>query len=170
MLHLKLHSMDLETSSMQRGVRLALDVGSVRIGVAYCDPDGMMAVPLSTIAFSADAVDEIALLISEYSAIAVYVGKPVNLDGVNTKSTSLALEFAKDLANRVGDPSIAILMIDERLSTVSAQRDLHSAGRNTRNSKDIIDQVAAVIILEQALESEKRQGDLVGDLVESSHE
>ena len=155
---------------MRRGVRLALDVGSVRIGVAVCDADGIMALPLSTITFSADAVNEIAAIVSEYEAIAVYVGKPINLAGVDTKSTTLAIDFARKLATLVDDPAISIRMIDERLSTVSAHRDLHSAGRNTKNSKEIIDQAAAVIILEQALDSEKRQGDLVGEPVESAHE
>ena len=155
---------------MRRGVRLALDVGSVRIGVAFCDADGIMALPLSTITFSADAVNEIAAIVSEYEAIAVYVGKPINLAGVDTKSTNLAIDFARKLATLVDDPAISIRMIDERLSTVSAHRDLHSAGRNTKNSKEIIDQAAAVIILEQALDSEKRQGDLVGEPVESAHE
>ena len=155
---------------MRRGVRLALDVGSVRIGVAFCDADGIMALPLSTITFSADAVNEIAAIVSEYEAIAVYVGKPINLAGVDTKSTTLSIDFARKLATLVDDPAISIRMIDERLSTVSAHRDLHSAGRNTKNSKEIIDQAAAVIILEQALDSEKRQGDLVGEPVESAHE
>ena len=154
---------------MQRGVRLSLDVGSVRIGVAACDADGLMAYPLATIDYGSESVTEILALILEHQAIAVYVGNPVNLSGATTKSTTAAAEFATQLAQELTQ-GIAVRLIDERLSTVSAQRGLHEAGRNTKNSKSIFDQAAAVVILEHALESEKRQGDFVGQIVESTHE
>ena len=154
---------------MQRGVRLSLDVGSVRIGVAACDADGLMAYPLATIDYGSESVAEILALILEHQAIAVYVGNPVNLSGATTKSTTAAAEFATQLAQALTQ-GIAVRLIDERLSTVSAQRGLHEAGRNTKNSKSIIDQAAAVVILEHALESEKRQGDFVGQIVESTRE
>ena len=154
---------------MQRGVRLSLDVGSVRIGVAACDADGLMAYPLATIDYGSESVTEILALILEHQAIAVYVGNPVNLSGATTKSTTAAAEFATQLAQALTQ-GITVRLIDERLSTVSAQRGLHEAGRNTKNSKSIIDQAAAVVILEHALESEKRQGDFVGQIVESIRE
>lgn len=154
---------------MQRGVRLSLDVGSVRIGVAACDADGLMAYPLATIDYGSESVTEILALILEHQAIAVYVGNPVNLSGATTKSTTAAAEFATQLAQALTQ-GIAVRLIDERLSTVSAQRSLHDAGRNSKNSKSIIDQAAAVVILEHALESEKRQGDFVGQIVESTRE
>ena len=154
---------------MQRGVRLSLDVGSVRIGVAACDADGLMAYPLATIDYGSESVTEILALILEHQAIAVYVGNPVNLSGATTKSTTAAAEFATQLAQALTQ-GITVRLIDERLSTVSAQRGLHDAGRNTKNSKSIIDQAAAVVILEHALESEKRQGDFVGQIVESTRE
>ena len=135
---------------MQRGVRLSLDVGSVRIGVAACDADGLMAYPLATIDYGSESVTEILALILEHQAIAVYVGNPVNLSGATTKSTTAAAEFATQLAQALTQ-GIAVRLIDERLSTVSAQRGLHEAGRNTKNSKSIIDQAAAVLILEHAL-------------------
>ena len=155
---------------MQRGVRLSLDVGSVRIGVAACDADGLMAYPLATIDYGSESVTEILALILEHQAIAVYVGNPVNLSGATTQSTTAAAEFATQLAQVLTPNGIAVRMIDERLSTVSAQRSLHDAGRNSKNSKSIIDQAAAVVILEHALESEKRQGDFVGQIVESTRE
>ena len=147
-------------------MRLALDVGTVRIGVAKCDPDGLMAVPLETVDFGDQAIARIAELVSELDAIAVYVGNPISLKGKDTQSTLSALNFASELAKSIsgkgGSSEVSVRMIDERLSTVSAQRGLHEAGRSIKTSRVVIDQAAAVVILEHALESEKRQGALVG--------
>jgi len=150
---------------MVTGVRIALDVGSVRIGVAKCDPEGLIATPLVTVAAGAGAVAEIVGLIAEHNAICIYIGKPTNLAGKDTASTLSALEFARDLALQIGELSVSIRLIDERLSTVSAQRGLHEVGRNTKQSRDAIDQAAAVVILEHALASERHAGNLVGEVV-----
>lgn len=157
---------------MLRGVRLAIDVGTVRIGVAKCDPDGLLAVPLETVESGELAVSRILEIVSEQDAIAVYVGNPVSLKGQDTESTLLAMKFATQLAKSLGgsntSAAVSVRMIDERLSTVSAQRGLHEAGRSTKTSRAVIDQAAAVVILEHALESEKRQGKLVGREIEVS--
>jgi putative Holliday junction resolvase len=150
---------------MVTGVRIALDVGSVRIGVAKCDPEGLIATPLVTVAAGAGAVAEIVGLIAEHNAICIYIGKPTNLAGKDTASTLSALEFARDLALQIGELSVSIRLIDERLSTVSAQRGLHEVGLNTKQSRDAIDQAAAVVILEHALASERHAGNLVGEVV-----
>ena len=150
---------------MVTGVRIALDVGTVRIGVAKCDPEGLLATPLVTVAAGTDAVAQISGLIAEHNAICVYIGKPISLSGKDTVSTLSALEFARDLATQLGELPVAIRLIDERLSTVSAQRGMHEAGRNTKQSRDAIDQAAAVVILEHALASERHAGDLVGEAV-----
>ncbi len=150
---------------MVTGVRIALDVGTVRIGVAKCDPEGLLATPLVTVAAGADSVTEIAGLIAEHNAICVYIGKPISLAGKNTASTLSALEFARDLATQLSELPVSVRLIDERLSTVSAQRGLHEAGRNTMQSRDAIDQAAAVVILEHALASERNAGVLVGEEV-----
>ena len=151
---------------MLRGVRFGVDVGSVRIGVAKCDPDGMLATPLETIAAGETAIPKIIDLIKEHAPIAVYVGNPLSLNGQVTQSTIEASEFALALVSSISSHpeigEIEVRLIDERLSTVSAQRGLHEVGRTQKSSREVIDQAAAIIILEHALESEKRQGDFAG--------
>ena len=151
---------------MLRGVRLAMDVGTVRIGVAKCDPDGMLAVPLETVASGDLAIARAIEIILDQRPIAVYVGNPISLNGDSTASTVAAADFAQALVFEISKSpeigSVSVRMIDERLSTVSAQRGLHEAGRTHKSSRELIDQAAAVVILEHALESEKRQGDFVG--------
>ncbi len=159
---------------MRRGVRLGLDVGTVRIGVASCDPDALMAIPLETMDAGPSAIKRTMALILEYQAIVVYVGNPINLKGQATESTIAATDFAealvKEIARSTESRNVSVRMIDERLSTVSAQRGLHEAGRSAKTSRNVIDQAAAVVILEHALESEKRQGELVGREVEAGGE
>ena len=151
---------------MLRGVRFGVDVGSVRIGVAKCDPDGMLATPLETIAAGETAIPKIIDLIKEHAPIAVYVGNPLSLNGQVTQSTIEASEFARALVSAISSHpeigEIEVRLIDERLSTVSAQRGLHEVGRTQKSSREVIDQAAAIRILEHALESEKRQGDFAG--------
>ena len=151
---------------MLRGVRLAMDVGTVRIGVAKCDPDGMLAVPLETIVAGEHAIARVIELIKHQRPIVVYVGNPISLKGQATASTDAAIEFAQALVAEVSRSldigALSVRMIDERLSTVSAQRGLHEAGRTHKSSREVIDQAAASVILEHALESEKRQGTFVG--------
>jgi putative Holliday junction resolvase len=150
---------------MINGVRLALDVGSVRIGVAKCDAEGLLATPLVTIASGPNAVNEVYELVYEFEAKCVYVGKPISLAGKDTSSTLAALDFARLLAKRLQDDSVTVRLIDERLSTVSAQRGMHEAGRTIKQSRDAIDQAAAVVILEHALASERNARRLVGEEV-----
>ncbi len=150
---------------MITGVRIALDVGSVRIGVAKCDRDGLLATPLTTIPAGTEAIQTLLDLIQEHEAICVYVGKPVSLAGRDTTSTLLAIDFARELKSALNQSTIQVRLIDERLSTVSAQRGMHEAGRNIKQSRDAIDQAAAVVILDHALESERHAGDLVGEEV-----
>ena len=151
---------------MLRGVRLAMDVGTVRIGVAKCDPDGMLAVPLETIPAGDRAISRVMEIIKDEQAIVVYVGNPISLKGGATASTQAATEFAQALVAEVSSTletsNVSVRMIDERLSTVSAQRGLHEAGKTHKSSREVIDQAAAIVILEHALESEKRQGEFVG--------
>jgi len=150
---------------MNIGVRIALDVGSVRIGVAKCDRHGMLATPLVTISAGPNALQEVVSLINEHEAICVYVGKPISLAGETTASTVSALNFAKELSLLVKGSAVTVRLIDERLSTVSAQRGMHEAGRSVKQSRDAIDQAAAVVILEHALATERNAGDFVGEEV-----
>ncbi|WP_227497382.1 Holliday junction resolvase RuvX [Planctomonas psychrotolerans] len=143
---------------MRRGVRIGVDVGKARIGLARCDPSGMLATPLSTVARAAtgDAdLAEIRVAADEADAIEFVVGLPLSMSGARTPSTEDAVAFAERLAAAGGRP---VRLVDERLSTVTAQAALHRSGRNTRSSRSVIDQVAAVIILQHALDSERAGG------------
>jgi putative Holliday junction resolvase len=137
------------------GVRLGVDVGKARVGIAVSDRDGMLAMPVATI--RREDADERALriLVEEHGATEVVVGLPLSLGGGDTASTTDAREFAASVASWIGVP---VRLVDERLSTVSAQRALHAAGRRTKGSRPVIDQVAAVIILQNALDHERSAG------------
>ncbi|AZZ57300.1 Holliday junction resolvase RuvX [Rathayibacter iranicus] len=146
---------------MRFGVRLGIDVGRSRIGVARCDADGLLAVPIETVARSSDEGDSsditrIVHLAAEYDAQAIIVGLPLSLSGAETASTQDARGFARRLAEAV--PTAAVRLVDERLSTVTAQSALHRSGRSTRGSRAVIDQVAAVVILQHAIDSERSGG------------
>lgn len=138
---------------MQKGRRLAFDFGDVRIGVAVSDRDSILATPVDTLLTKKeDLWDRIFDLLAEYEPIHVYVGRPVHLSGSESESTAKAELFASEFRDRF---DIGVTMIDERLSTVSAQRSMREAGLTARESKSAIDQVAAVAILEMALDIEK---------------
>lgn len=134
---------------MQRGRRIAFDVGSARIGVATCDPDAILASPQAFIQRGDGDLDAALKLIEEYEVVAIYVGLPINLQQRWTPSTFEALYFAQDLEERT---TVRVRMIDERFSTRSAQSAFSWAGRTTRETRKEIDSAAAVEILERALE------------------
>jgi putative Holliday junction resolvase len=134
---------------MQRGRRIAFDVGSARIGVAICDPDGILATPLDRIDRTGDELDRVKLLLNEYAPVAIYVGLPISLDAKFTQSTYESLYFAEDIETIT---TTRVRLVDERLSTKMAQANLHESGRNTRTSKAVIDSASAVEILERALD------------------
>lgn len=144
---------------MRHGVRLGLDVGKVRIGVAGSDPNGMIATPVATVARGAGDIARILAIAAEYAAIELIVGLPLALSGRHTASTDDAVAFATTLAATGGVP---VRMVDERLSTVSAQRGLRASGRTVKRSRSVIDQAAAVIILQQALDFERNGGNPPG--------
>ena len=139
---------------MRRGVRLGVDVGRARVGVARSDPDGLLAVPVATLT-RAEALEKLMAMVQEYEALEVIVGLPISLGGGNTASTTDAREFAEELAERV---SVPVRLVDERLSTVSAQQMLSRGGTEARKQRQIIDQASAVIILQHSLDLESRTG------------
>nr|WP_201469785.1 Holliday junction resolvase RuvX [Microbacterium hydrocarbonoxydans] len=146
-------------SGFRRGVRLGVDVGRARVGVARCDPDGMLAVPVETVPRSEQSIDRIAAIAAEYEPMELVVGLPVNMQGADTASTLDAREFAAALSTRTRIPT---RLVDERLSTVSAHAALRSSGRTQKNSRSIVDQVAAVVLLQQAIDTEKSTGNPPG--------
>ena len=147
---------------LERGTRLAIDVGSVRVGVARSDPDGILAVPETTLPRDAHTLEGIRALAAEYDAVIVYVGLPIGFDGRVGAAGAAAEDFAMALAETIAIP---VHLIDERLSTVSAQRSLQEAGRTTRESRGYVDQAAAVVILEAALARERADGTRAGRAV-----
>ncbi|NYE20404.1 Holliday junction resolvase RuvX [Microbacterium immunditiarum] len=142
-------------SDFRRGVRLGVDVGRARIGVARCDPDGLLATPVETIPRSDASISRLRELIAEDEPLEVLVGLPLSLSGGDTPSTTDARDFAAALAAASGVP---VRLVDERLSTVSAHAALRDSGRTQRSSRSIVDQVAAVVLLQQALDVEKSTG------------
>lgn len=142
-------------SGFRRGVRLGIDVGRARVGVARCDPDGLLATPVETVKRDDGAVARVVALAEEYSAAEILVGLPLNLRGEDTASTSDARDFAAAVA---AASALPVRLVDERLSTVSAHAALRDSGRSQRSSRSIVDQVAAVVLLQQALDVEKSTG------------
>ena len=143
---------------MRSGRRLAVDVGKVRVGLAISDFHGILASPLQNVARQADDSETIKLIqqaISDEEIIEIYVGLPVSMAGKATSSTDDALAIAELLAQSV---SIPVRLVDERLTTVSASAALRSSGKNSKDGRKVIDQVAATMILEQALAIEKNSG------------
>jgi putative Holliday junction resolvase len=147
---------------VRSGVRLGIDVGKVRIGVASSDPHGMLAVPVSTVSRGDGDIAAILMEAQERSVMEIVIGLPLALSGGDSASTRDARDFALRVAE-AGD--IPVRMVDERLSTVSATRALQASGRNSRQSRPVIDQVAAVIILQHALDAERTGGHLPGAVV-----
>ncbi len=140
---------------MIKGRRIAFDYGDVRIGVAISDVDAILATPLTTlINDEATLFAKIGEILDEYNPVHLYVGKPLHLSGQESESTVKAIAFSLKLAETTQVP---ISLIDERLSTVSASRQLHEAGKNSKQAKKMIDEVAAVGILEAALNAQKHK-------------
>jgi putative Holliday junction resolvase len=136
------------------GRRIAFDYGDVRIGVAICDPDGFIATPLEVLqSKDPNLFIKINELVQEYEPVKFYVGEPKQLSGVKSVAAEKALNFAARLSAKF---DIEISMVDERLSTVSASRQLRDAGVDAKNAKALIDSAAAVAILEQGLALDKR--------------
>ncbi len=148
---------------MRSGVRLGVDVGRARVGIAVCDRDGLLATPVVTLARGATTVGEVRALLEEYGGMEVVVGLPLSMRGDDTASTADARMLAGELAASTDAP---VRLVDERLSTVSAQRALHQSGRTVKNSRPVIDQVAAVIILQNALDFERTAGRPPGTVVD----
>ena len=140
---------------MLRGRRIAFDYGDVRIGVAVSDPDSILSSPLTTLkATDKSLLKQISEILADIEPVAIFVGRPALLSGNDGSATEKATQFGAVLSTITQVP---IEMIDERMSTVSAARNLREAGRNARDSKDAIDMAAAVAILDFALEIEKRK-------------
>ena len=139
---------------MSRGRRIAFDYGDARIGVAICDPDGILATPLPFLDSKHPKVmQHVSDLFAEYEPIAIYLGLPKHLSGSGGEAVAKVERFASRLAEI---SSIPVRYVDERLSTVDAQRRLREAGKSAKDSKSLIDSMAAVAILEGGIARESR--------------
>jgi putative Holliday junction resolvase len=146
---------------MRVGTRVGVDVGKVRIGVARSDPHGLLATPVETVQRGDGDIARILGIAAECDAIELIVGLPLSLAGTRTASTEDAVAFAQRLA---GAADIPVRLVDERLSTVSAHSQMRASGRSTRQSRSVIDQAAAVIIVQHALDSERSAGTPPGEI------
>ncbi|HUR74754.1 MAG TPA: Holliday junction resolvase RuvX [Sporichthya sp.] len=147
---------------MRRGVRLAVDLGSVRIGVAACDPGGLLAFPLETVRRGHGDIARLAALATEHEVLEMLLGLPRGLSGREGEAARTVRVFAEQLVAAVPCP---VRLVDERLSTVTAGSQMRAAGVNTRKGRSAIDQAAAVVILQAALDAERVTGDAPGEPV-----
>jgi putative Holliday junction resolvase len=132
------------------GSVLALDLGAARIGVAVSDPDRRVAIPLGTVRTGAPQdLKAIAALVRDHTVSLVVVGDPVNLSGAPSESSRHAAAFAEALRSVL---SVPVELYDERLSTVEAERQLAEAGVRGRRRREVVDQVAATVILRSYLD------------------
>ena len=144
------------------GRRLAIDYGDVRIGMSISDPTCIVVSPLTTIINSGEiekVLTRLTEIVEENEIVVVYVGLPLHLSGTEGESAAKVRTFAQQLSQTL-PPNIAVRLLDERLSTASAEREARDTGK--RISRENIDQWAAVSILENALNSEKLSGQLAG--------
>ena len=148
---------------MRLGRRLAFDPGSVRIGVAVCDPDGLLA--SSREAIAAGDQDALRGVVNEIAPVEIIVGLPIGLDGKEGQAAQRARAFAQNLSTWSRTP---IRLVDERLSTVQAQRGLHDRGRSVRQSRTMIDSASAEVVLQHALDAERGSGQPPGEVFEAT--
>lgn len=157
------------SASLRRGARMGVDVGDVRIGVARCDPGAMLATPVETVRRGDGDLDRILDLAVVDEAIEIVVGLPTSLSGRPGPAADKARTFAETLAARAAGraPELTVRLVDERLSTVSAERVLREQGRKGTRRRAVVDQAAAVVILQYAIDTERSTGRPAGQQVEA---
>jgi putative holliday junction resolvase len=153
---------------LRSGVRLGLDPGEARIGVARSDPSGFLATPVETVSRGEGDLARLAALVAEEEALEVVVGLPLSLSGAEGPAAARVREFAGRLARLVAP--VPVRLCDERLTTVSAESMLRDRGRKGRSRRAVVDQAAAVMILQHALDTERAVGAAPGEIVEVEDE
>jgi len=149
---------------LRPGVRIGVDVGSVRIGVARTDPAAILAVPVETVPRGDADLARIAEIVAEQDAVEVVVGLPLGMSGRPGPAAAAARAFAGALAGVVAP--VPVRLVDERLSTVAATRAMRAAGRSDKSSRRVVDQAAAVEIVQYAVDTERATGHAPGLVVE----
>jgi len=145
----------------RRGRRLGVDVGDARIGVAVSDPDGILATPVETVAAGPGAIARLAELAREYEILECVVGLPTGLSGREGPAAVKVRTFCDALSVAI-DP-VPIRLFDERMSTITADSMLRHTGRSARGKRSVIDQAAATVILQTALDSDRTRGAAPGE-------
>lgn len=150
---------------MREGVRLGIDVGDVRVGVARSDAAGILAVPVATVTVrdTADVRAEVSAMVTENRACEVIVGWPRTLAAQEGPAAHKVRLFARELAERIHP--VPVRLVDERLSTTAALAGYREQGLSTRRTRTRVDQAAAAIILQSALDHERSTGVAAGELV-----
>lgn len=145
------------------GVRLAVDVGSVRIGVARCDPGGLLATPLTVVRRGKGDLAKLAELATEANPVEVIAGLPTSLSGREGPAAVAAREFAAALAARLAP--VPVRLVDERFTTTAAHQALRLGGKDSRARRQVVDAAAAAVLLQAALDAERGTGYPPGELV-----
>lgn len=149
---------------MRRGRRIGVDLGDVRIGVATCDPDGILATPYETVPAGKGALARLAAIVAEIGAIECVVGMPVGLSGREGPAAVKVRTVCDDLSPLIAP--VPIRLIDERMSTMTADGLLRQQGRSGVDRRRVIDQAAATVILQTALDAERTRGSAPGEMVD----
>lgn len=141
------------------GVRICLDWGAARVGVAACDRESLLCYPVETVPNDQQVWARLAQIVADYQPMEIILGMPINLGGVHGPAAEAMDRVADELVRLIDIP---LRVVDERLSTASAHRRLAEVGRSSRKRRSVIDQAAAVAILDQALGRERHTGEPAG--------
>jgi putative holliday junction resolvase len=151
---------------LRTGVRIGIDPGDARIGVARSDPSGFLATPVETVRRGRGDLGRVAAIVTEHEAVEVVLGLPRSLSGREGPAAVKTREFASRLARSVAP--VPVRLVDERLTTVSAEAMLRDRGRKGSDRRSVVDQAAAVLILQHALDTERATGTAPGEIVEET--
>jgi putative Holliday junction resolvase len=151
-------------------VRVALDIGDARIGVASSDPHGILATPVETVRRGPGDLDRLASLVADLDAFEIVIGLPRSLSGgegpaaarIREVAAQVAAKVAEQVTDRDGNSGMAVRLVDERFTTVTAERMLRERGKKGSKRRAVVDQAAAVVILQHALDFERETGNAPG--------
>jgi putative Holliday junction resolvase len=151
-------------------VRVALDIGDARIGVASSDPHGILATPVETVRRGPGDLDRIASLVADLDAFEIVIGLPRSLSGgegpaaarIREVAAQVAAKVAEQVTDKDGNSGMAVRLVDERFTTVTAERMLRERGKKGSKRRAVVDQAAAVVILQHALDFERETGNPPG--------
>lgn len=147
---------------------MGVDVGDVRIGVAVSDPGGMLATPVETVAAGPQALARLAQIVHEVEAMECVVGLPISMSGREGPAAAKVRLFAAELLQAI--QPVPVRLFDERMSTMTADSLLRERGRSGAAKRSIIDQAAATVILQTALDNERTRGSAPGESLRGTDE